>query len=955
MNQRDTNNTPVDPADQIRQNLQNAPTWGGDDQVAQPQQQEEDNGGDGSGEDTLEKAKDAYDKIKNRNEGGSEESSGETEGGSEAAGEGENGGQGETTQAEQTEGSGGETTGGEGDGGNGEGETTEGGEPSGESSEEPAPETAEETAEPETAQGTVEEPETAEETPEPEPEAAQEPEPEPEAPTREEPETRPETSRPRSETEEAGDQDSTRTRETQEGDGGEQTRQPEESGQTTEGEAGGGGGGGSGDSGNGGGSGGGSGTTEPPATTGGSQTAADAAGSGTRTAATDAAEQGAGKAAQEGAEEAAKLAAKGAAQAGAKAGAQAAIDAAAVAAAPETGGISLAAIALQYAAGWLVEQTVKHSKTIALILTSCVFTTIILLTSGCGLLSYTLGGGFGKTTPQPAGASNPATQKIMGATKQATGNQLYGQAISNLGGNISGYTKLRVNSRDSQYIQEGKLDRRLTNVLQYLADRHLSLGISYIVSSYENMDKDPESGDNQLISNVSAHTQGMAADVASVDFVYKTIEKHPECADADLPPFDVVYYGDTANAQSIADQVLSAGKTADKKENETEAGGTISAENSNVAIGDASKSQEKVEAESQITEELLKQVQNVLNTKCGNSTNPEVVKLKQKIIEIQVRLAEFRQKLSNALESLKKLQKTIGTVSNILEQAGQDVPKELNDLNKYLTILINSLEAANRVLVNINISLPQANTALEEAVNQGCDQLSQEAAKKAIAEFDQVGALIKGLPDLPAAQNLSALKPAIDKIVEKLTTAAKEKAAEEIKKVLGEIVPEINTLGGSLGGGSNQLLKLICTTSSIKANTTFKGLPAEAIPIKIAWQDPKPDNPHLDPQAKDDCLTRETGQGLFGAAIGPMACYQVFRPEAQRKTHQILNDLLQYPFDMGDVMGNRITQIITYSQSRDVDVFQKSGILDQIYLLPRPRNFGLFSMQESWAQVHIGY
>lgn len=169
----------------------------------------------------------------------------------------------------------------------------------------------------------------------------------------------------------------------------------------------------------------------------------------------------------------------------------------------------------------------------------------------------------------------------------------------------------------------------------------------------------------------------------------------------------------------------------------------------------------------------------------------------------------------------------------------------------------------------------------------------------------------------------------------------------------GDVNAAITALGGGVGSvlgtvGANELLRLPClaATPVTTPNTTWNNNPAIAIPIKVIWQDNKPSVQYVDPAAKDDCATHEQ-------VMGDLVCSQVFRPEAQRKVNQTISEILQYPYDMKDKSYYRPSQIITFSDSRDVQPF--STILDDLYGLQRLSSLGLFHMDESWAQIHVAY
>lgn len=147
---------------------------------------------------------------------------------------------------------------------------------------------------------------------------------------------------------------------------------------------------------------------------------------------------------------------------------------------------------------------------------------------------------------------------------------------------------------------------------------------------------------------------------------------------------------------------------------------------------------------------------------------------------------------------------------------------------------------------------------------------------------------------------------------------------------------------------NEELLRLKCqgTLASINQNTTWNGKPAEGIPIKILYQDPKPNIEHAgnepDPSLTTDPIEKQIYEN-------------VYQPEARRKIHLAISELLEFPYETEDVNLYRITQLITFSEERDVIPFQDDGTLDELYGMPRPANFGLFYMLEAWQNIHIGY
>lgn len=528
----------------------------------------------------------------------------------------------------------------------------------------------------------------------------------------------------------------------------------------------------------------------------------------------------------------------------------------------------------------------------------------------------------GKSTPTPSGKDYPGVKTVLDAAKQG--------AKSSEGGGVAGHNLLGINDTDQKAIEDGLIDKRLLDALAYLSQRHLSLDISHIVSDYQNMKG--ESGANaQLQSNVSAHQEGLAADIATIDFVYKVHMPDPICSEG---MGDLVYY---------SDQGAKIG-TADTNTSTNPASGDTSA-----STGDVEAGQAEADAQAEAIDQILKEIQDTLDNKCAGSTNSKIIELKQKVAELRTKIVEFKNKLDEALKALKALQTGLNTATGIIQTAGQSVPSEFDEINRYLTLAIAHLGTINRTLASVIPVLQTATEEISQAVSENCAQVDEATAQTAAGQFDQVSASIEKLPDLPTLGNLSALGPVINEIVSQLQQIAAETLAQQLPDIIEEIKPDLGTLGSVLPTGSQELLRLYCVAKpgDINANTTFKGRAAEAIPIKVAWQDPKPtDTKYTDPGAKDDCLYREP-------ILGPVVCIQVFRPEAQRKVHQVISELLQYPYDMGNKYTYRVRQIITFSYARDVKPFWDK--LKDLYGLPRGENIGLFQMPEAWAQIHISY
>jgi len=113
-------------------------------------------------------------------------------------------------------------------------------------------------------------------------------------------------------------------------------------------------------------------------------------------------------------------------------------------------------------------------------------------------------GPSGRTMPIAAGPDDPNVKKIVSMIDSSD-------------------PKLEIaNERDREFIKSGKIDKRLAAALAYLAERHEHIRVSHIVSGYEDIKTNTESGrfhDIKYPNNISAHKQGQAADIDEIDYV----------------------------------------------------------------------------------------------------------------------------------------------------------------------------------------------------------------------------------------------------------------------------------------------------------------------------------------------------------------------------------------------------------------------------------------------------
>ncbi len=88
----------------------------------------------------------------------------------------------------------------------------------------------------------------------------------------------------------------------------------------------------------------------------------------------------------------------------------------------------------------------------------------------------------------------------------------------------------------------------------------------------------------------------------------------------------------------------------------------------------------------------------------------------------------------------------------------------------------------------------------------------------------------------------------------------------------------------------------------------------------------------------------------LGSSENQLVYKMVYQPEARRKVHQLIGELLDIAEESPEL---KMSQIITYSQNRDVHPFE--SLLDNLYGSDRQPNYGLFSREEMLGHIHIGY
>jgi hypothetical protein len=459
-----------------------------------------------------------------------------------------------------------------------------------------------------------------------------------------------------------------------------------------------------------------------------------------------------------------------------------------------------------------------------------------------------------------------------------------------------------LSASDKQYVLDGKIDRRILLALDYLVQKHNRIGVSYFITAYKDMPVDIESdSDSQLAENVSLHQRGMAADIAQIDFVYKALEPSKVCTAAltGTQLNDIVYYSDgmpTTDPATIGEKSTPTNLTSTKENLQ------------------------------QTTDAI-----NKINTNNNQEINNKLNSIKNNINQISANLDKNSGQLSSLQTNVTNVNNNIEQIKTTINQS--DIPQDQKDA------LIQKVGNLTQQLSTLTYRFNQLDTLATK---------EQELIDNINTEILQNTAALNG--------DITAINGEIDKInsnidqLNKIQDIAVIKDIDTINTDLNKIAGEytnLGSLGGSLDGltsvvgANNELLRLYCFGGETATTLPSK----EAIPIKALWQDDKPNIAHVSAD-KDDCTTHET-------VAGPLVCYTVFRPQAQIKVHQVITELLQFPYDMQDEQEYRVNQLVTFSQERDVDPF--SDILDKLYGNPRPGNVGLFSMPESWAQVHIGF
>lgn len=520
------------------------------------------------------------------------------------------------------------------------------------------------------------------------------------------------------------------------------------------------------------------------------------------------------------------------------------------------------------------------------VLIGCLAIGIIVIALGAGMMCIAFKGYPGKTYPNPAGKNDTNVQKIIELEKKSSQGPYH--VIDFL------------SNEDKDYVEAGKLDKRLAAALVYLAERHNRIGISYVISTYNTMPTNPEDS-SQLSSNVSAHKEGLAADIAEIDFVYKAYVPNAACSEEGA--VDLVYYADKP--------VNVSGTSA--------AGGQISTSdnglNSSIdaLLAKLDQLSQDADFETRLQIDRLK-----AQLEADKSNNARV---QQATTELNNQIIALEAQLQNQTgEQLAELKQKIAQLKTAVSQMQQ------------------ALYEANQVIAQFNGQLEDIQTQIANG-QRDLDKI--RSTLDTIQSFQNIG-LMRDLGSI--ADKIGALSGDISSLIQDI-----QNSLPNFNDLMNQFNFDFGGLGGipgfgGIGGDYKELLRLFCegnVSQQGDANTTINGNLAKAIPIKVAWQDDKPDIQHVSAAADESTST------------DPRVFNMVYRPQAREKTHNVISQLLQFPYDMNDVEYYKVTQLITYSYERDVAPFAEK--LDVLYGKIRPGNYGLFSMPESWAQVHIGY
>ena len=360
---------------------------------------------------------------------------------------------------------------------------------------------------------------------------------------------------------------------------------------------------------------------------------------------------------------------------------------------------------------------------------------------------------------------------------------------------------------------------------------------------------------------------------------------------------------------------------------------------SNLAILKTKKEQASLKPEDRVKiQDQINKVQDAINK--GNDEVNKVDAFRQKLTPIT-------QNVSSILNQIQQIQSLvspngIGQVGEVLGQASST----MNSVSKVagnVDLIINQVRTASGTIQNLTTDKVNDVAALEGAINKNSADIDGY-----LKEIDQYSS------KLSAAQNMNVLDTVVNSSpnIQDLSTTFTKIVADSKNFNIASMEKQINdVVNGQLTDtmskiGLGSITDNVVLNVAVIPNTKYKDNPyAQAVPIKVKWQDPKPSiTPPV--EGTDDCM-------YYEPMGGPLICMTVLRPEAQRKVHQVIQELLDFPTVMKDQYYYKVNQLITFNKDRDVTPFAK--ILDDLYGASRQPNIGLFALPQMWPKIHIGY
>lgn len=568
---------------------------------------------------------------------------------------------------------------------------------------------------------------------------------------------------------------------------------------------------------------------------------------------------------------------------------------------------------------------------------------LVIIIIAAGLSCTAMSGVPGKTYPKTAKSDSDEVKKL---------NDLKGQKADD----TNSYNRLNyLDSADDKFVNDGKADERMLKAIAYIVEKHTRIAISHIISAYQDMPgTENKEQDPQLVKNISAHKEGLAGDIAQIDFVYKVFEENAACPKVSgVQLQDIVYYGD--GSKEASNDINTSGGAETDSADDT---GPVTDSSGNV-ITNAELAAKLAELQNSINANIDGLNQAINDTQ--NTINANRDKIIAGLPEEQ--RGSININIDPTIATNNELKNQLTTVTNQLRDYNQKLTELQTSIDQAIskaeiTNLTNQLQTAQRDVLQATAKVDQINNAisnLSDKINIANSDITEFIAGNQVAIAESIRSLTDGLS---LSINLKNISPMLNipnfnlniDIAKAATDAVNQAVRDTVNDQIGQLAGDFGVatgnlggVGGVFGGGANQLLRLYCegVPGTLQANAKYSGKDAEAIPLRVSWQDRKPDVVHVD-NSSDDAV-----------GIDPRVYSMVYQPESRKKIHQVIHDLLQFAYDSGNKDYYKVTQLITYSQERDVTPFATT--LDKLYGKVRPANYGLFSMPEAWGQIHIGY